>query len=87
MRFGETIGNVFMWLLVIVTVISGYYLGGAVTLSGFVITVLAMVIFNMAGNSMERGQGVALLTLAFSGWFLLGFIPGLVKTNWHLWFR
>ena len=71
-----------MWVLVAIVTVFGYYLGGIVNLSGFVIIVLMLVIFNMAGERMERGQGIGLLTLAFSGWFLLGFVPGLVITNW-----
>lgn len=82
----EILGNILMWLFVILVMAFGYYLGGLVNLSGFVITVLVLVIFNMAGKSMEHGQGIALLTLAFSGWFLIGFVPGLLISNWNLWF-
>ena len=80
----EILGNALMWSLTIIVVVFAYYLGGLVNISGFVITVLALVIFNMAGNSLESGQGIALLTLGFSGWFLIGFIPGLVISNWNL---
>ncbi len=86
-RLGEIFGNVAMWFLVILVMIFGYYLSGVINLSGFVITVLVLIILNMVGNSMERGQGVALLTLSFSGWFLIGFIPGLLLSDWGIWFN
>lgn len=55
-----------MWLLVVLIAVSGYYLGGLVTLSGFVIIALILVIINMIGYIMESGQGTALLTMALS---------------------
>lgn len=82
----ELLGDILMWLLVALVVVFGYWLGGIVNLSGFIIAMLIWIIFNMAGNMMENGQGIALLTLAFSGWFLIGFVPGLVMSNWSLWF-
>lgn len=85
-RFREILGNIFMWLLVVLIAVSGYYLGGLATLSGFVIIALTLVIINMIGYIMESGQGTALLTMAFSFWFLTGFIPGLIVSNWSLWF-
>ena len=82
----EVFGNILMWLFIILVVIFGYYLGGYVNFSGLVIISLVLIIIGLIGNSMERGQGNALLSLALIGWFLMGFIPGLVISNWSKWF-
>lgn len=87
-RFQESMANSVMWLLVILTVLFGIYLGGQKSsLSGYIIGILLVVVVNMAAYIREHGQGIALLALSFTGWFLLGFIPRLVISSWGLWFR
>jgi len=74
----EVLGHIFMWVIVIALMVFGYYLCGLLTLSGFVITALILVLINIT----KQGDG-AMLSMALSAWFVIGFILRWAVSYWY----